>query len=145
MPQRAETPRQQTDRRQFLRQGWVWLRLAALAALFYPLLQFLGFRVPRKPREVKIPKELGIGSFHLEQEFILFRDETGPWAVSRTCTHLGCRVNFQEQEQLLLCPCHQSRFTSRGARVSGPAEKNLPLFPVTAMAEGEGKGYVVHL
>ncbi|MDA8166054.1 MAG: ubiquinol-cytochrome c reductase iron-sulfur subunit [Desulfobacteraceae bacterium] len=144
MQQNVDTCRQ-TDRRQFLRQGWAWLRLAALAALLYPLIQFLGFRVPRKPRDIKVYKEIKVGGFHMEPEFILFRDEKGTWAVSRTCTHLGCRVSFQEQEKLIVCPCHHSRFTSRGLRVGGPAKKNLPQFPVTAMAEGEGKGYVVHL
>jgi cytochrome b6-f complex iron-sulfur subunit len=144
MQHKAQTHRQ-TDRRQFLRKGWDWLRLATLAALCYPLLDFLGFRVPRKPREVKVHRDLKVGGFYLDPEFILFRDETGPWAVSRTCTHLGCRVNYQERQKVIICPCHQSHFTPKGVRVSGPAKKNLPRFPVTAMTKGEGKGYVVHL
>ena len=133
------------DRRTFLKQSWSWLRFAILAAFLYPLLEFLGYRVPRKPREVKVHKVVKEGGFYLDQEFILFQGATGAWAVSRTCTHLGCRVNYQEKEQLIVCPCHQSRFTSKGVRISGPAQKNLPTYPVAEMPEGEGKGYVVIL
>lgn len=121
----------------------IWLGVAA--ALVYPLLRFLGYHAPRQPRLVKIHKTPLVGGFVVEHDFILFVGEQGPWAVSRKCTHLGCRLNYKEKEQLLLCPCHQSRFTVAGRRISGPAQKDLPTFHVTRMAEQEGKGYVVTL
>ena len=46
--------------------------------------------------------------------------------LSLTCTHLGCRV--QADEDGFTCPCHGSRFDSQGAVRNGPAP--APLHPV---------------
>jgi ubiquinol-cytochrome c reductase iron-sulfur subunit len=50
-------------------------------------------------------------------------------AYSKVCTHLGCPVGLYEQElQLLVCPCHQSMFDVRNGAVPqfGPAPRPLP-------------------
>jgi len=133
------------QRRQVLAAGWRWLWLAVTAALLYPLFRFLGFKVPRKPRRVEVHKSLKVTGFIIEHEFIIFDGPQGPWAVSRKCTHLGCRLNYRENEHLLLCPCHQSRFSVHGKRLHGPAERNLPAYAVVPLHEGEDKGYVVTL
>lgn len=96
----------------------------------YPLFRFLGFTVAAKPRYVKVHTPSTVREFWLEPEFILFRGGESPWAVSRTCTHLGCRLNYDEKEKLLICPCHQSRFTAAGKRVSGPATRDLAVYDV---------------
>jgi thiosulfate dehydrogenase [quinone] large subunit len=31
-------------------------------------------------------------------------------AYSRVCTHAGCLVGYDAQEQLLVCPCHGAAF-----------------------------------
>lgn len=31
-----------------------------------------------------------------------------------TCTHLGCKVDYQAPEKRFFCPCHQSAFTLEG-------------------------------
>jgi len=134
------------SRRLLLVEAWSWLRWLAGALLLYPVFRFLGYRAPRQPRLVKVDKAVPVGGFALEHDFVLFVDEKGPWAVSRRCTHLGCRLNYQEKEGVLLCPCHQSRFSPAGQRLSGPAEKNLPRFAVSIQREGESaKGYIVTL
>lgn len=133
------------QRRGFLRRGWDWIRLAALAVLCYPLLRFVGFTVPKKPRLVRVEKLMNPGDVYLDPEFALFRDDKQAWAVSRTCTHLGCRLNYSEKEHQLICPCHQSRFTPKGERVEGPATKNLPLFPVEKLSDPQKSGYIVSL
>jgi cytochrome b6-f complex iron-sulfur subunit len=113
--------------------------------LLYPLLRFAGFAVKPKPRHIKVAAPLPVSGFHAEQEFILFARGEQAWAVSRTCTHLGCRVNFLEDQQLIECPCHQSRFSEQGKRLRGPAEQDLPVYEVAVQkgADGETTSYVV--
>ena len=144
MPNRNGIPNYGT-RRDVLQQGWAWVCLAAFMVLCYPLFRFLQFQVPRQARLVKIAKLLPLGGFVLEQDFVLFEGEKGPWAISRKCTHLGCRLNYLVKEQQLVCPCHQSRFLPNGKRVAGPARKDLPIFQVTREEEGKDKGYIVTL
>jgi quinol---cytochrome c reductase iron-sulfur subunit len=60
-------------------------------------------------------------------------------AYSKVCTHAGCPVGlYQEEEHLLLCPCHQSTFdVRRGAQpTSGPAARPLPQLPIEVDADG---------
>jgi len=125
--------------------GYLWLQWLAGALLLYPVMKFIDFSPPKKPRLVKVLKEVAINGFVVEHDFILFVDQDGPRAISRKCTHLGCRLNYQTRENVLLCPCHQSRFTTGGRRISGPAPKDLPSYPVTKMSGNEGPGYVVSL
>jgi ubiquinol-cytochrome c reductase iron-sulfur subunit len=61
------------------------------------------------------------------------------FAYSRVCTHAGCAVaQYEDEAQMLLCPCHQSTFDLRdGARpVAGPAARPLPQLPLAIDADG---------
>ncbi len=99
-------------------------------AFLYPLLRFIGFRVPRKPQRIEITKHLLPGQFHSTPQFILFTSESKVWAVARRCTHLGCTLHYLEKEDILECPCHQSRFSKDGLVLNGPARKALKVYPV---------------
>ena len=86
------------DRRQLLL-GWGRWAAALAATLFvYPLLRFTGFQVPRKPRLVEVPAPLPLSGVHTGPDFLLFAAGDSARAVSRTCTHLGCRLNYQEDK-----------------------------------------------
>jgi cytochrome b6-f complex iron-sulfur subunit len=140
---------QQEERRSFITGLVRWAAALTSAALIHPLLKFSGYTIKPKPRYVKIPAPLPRSGVHAEREFFLFAssDRQQAWAVSRTCTHLGCRVNFLEDKQLIECPCHQSRFTPQGARIAGPAQRNLPVFKVEVQKDETGTltGYVVEI
>jgi Rieske Fe-S protein len=51
-------------------------------------------------------------------------------AVSPTCTHLGCQVNFNAAERSWDCPCHGSRFAPDGTVLHGPAVHRLERKPL---------------
>jgi len=100
-------------------------------ALFYPILRFVGYSIPKKPVYVKISSQLPLTGYIISQDFILFDKNDLCWALSRRCTHLGCKLHYSETEDILECPCHQSRFhASTGEVLKGPAKKSLTLFPV---------------
>ncbi len=58
-----------------------------------------------------------------------YRDEEGQiHAVSATCTHLGCIVNWNSAEKSWDCPCHGGRYSCDGEVLHGPPVKNLELY-----------------
>jgi Rieske Fe-S protein len=42
------------------------------------------------------------------------------FALSATCTHLGCLVRWRSDEGLFVCPCHTGKFDAEGNVVLGP-------------------------
>jgi len=122
-------------RRNLLKKTFFWFTGILLS---WPLLDFIITKRYRPPREVRISRKIVPGEFIVEPEFVLFQNENGPTAISRTCTHLGCRINYLPEEKIFLCPCHQSRFSIQGKYISGPARKNLGTFKVVPMEDGQG-------
>jgi ubiquinol-cytochrome c reductase iron-sulfur subunit len=60
-------------------------------------------------------------------------------AYSKVCTHLGCPVGLYEQQlQLLVCPCHQSMFNATNGAIPqfGPAPRPLPQLPLYIDTDG---------
>ena len=105
-------------------------------AFLYPVLQFAGFKIPKKPTYVQINKPLTSSGFLVTTGFILFDRNDKCWALSRKCTHLGCKLNYNEDSDILECPCHQSRFNvETGEVVQGPARKALTFLPVEKRQE----------
>ena len=62
-------------------------------------------------------------------------------ARSAICTHQGCTVQFSQQDETFVCPCHGSVFDARDGRVlQGPAPSPLPA--VRIAEGGDGRLYV---
>jgi len=56
----------------------------------------------------------------------VYRDPAGDiFRLSPVCQHAGCIVHWNEAERTWDCPCHGSRFTGDGRRISGPATSDL--------------------
>lgn len=43
----------------------------------------------------------------------------------QVCTHMGCALNWNEEEQSWDCACHGSRFTKEGETIDNPAQSML--------------------
>lgn len=53
-------------------------------------------------------------------------DESGtPIALSATCTHLGCTVQWNTADNQFQCPCHGGRFAPDGTVAGGPPPRPL--------------------
>lgn len=95
--------------------------------------------LPGPVRRSKIgpPEQFAPGSetAFAEQNFVLFRDNEGFYAISNTCTHLGCTVTRLQDG--FACPCHGSRFDNKGGVIGGPAPRPLPWLEVSRAANGD--------
>ena len=62
---------------------------------------------------------------------LIIRTKEREWgAVWRICTHGNCDVEWDEQEEVVVCPCHISIFSTDGLVLQGPAERDLKFFPI---------------
>lgn len=133
-PQEAKPPR-----RGFLLRLWLGLVFLASAEMLWVVFSFLK---PR-PAATRANAEAIITAGRAEEfkpnsvtafprgHFYLVRLEDGGFlALSRRCTHLGCTVPWQEEENRFVCPCHGSVFDISGAVVRSPAPRALDLFRV---------------
>lgn len=97
-------------------------------------LRFVGDRISKRGRRPIEDLQPGEGDIvRLRGEAVAgHRDELGVLhAVSPTCTHLGCRVNWNTAERSWDCPCHGSRFAPSGEVLQGPAVHSLERKPIT--------------
>ncbi len=123
------------QRRSFLKILTSLLGLTALGTLIYPLCRFLapvasstGIKtvvIPQAEVPVGATKNLLVG----ETPSIIIHKTTGYIVLSRVCTHLGCLVNYNASQQLLICPCHNGTYDLDGNVVSGPPPRPLEKFP----------------
>ena len=64
--------------------------------------------------------------------FFLIRAHDGGFlAVYQRCTHLGCSVSWEADQNRFFCPCHASSFDLQGDVQNPPAPRALDTFPIT--------------
>ncbi len=125
------------DRRQFLGLAWLTTGLLFVGETLGALFKFIqpvitgGFGGTVKAGTLE---EFPPGSITLVKEgrFFLSRLDDGSFlALWQRCTHLGCSVPWEEDEELFHCPCHGSIFDKLGEVQGGPAPRPMDYFPVT--------------
>lgn len=129
-----------TPRRRFLKVLWAGLGLVALGELVLMVISF--FRpVSKKEDPVAADRLIDAGSidtyepgtvaaFVRGQFYLVCFDNGGFLAVSGKCTHLGCAVPWDKEQQKFVCPCHASEFDISGNVLSSPAPRALDLFKI---------------
>src|SRR5205085_1486537 len=138
------------DRRTFL--TWIGVAWAALVASSVGLtLGTVRFLFPNVLSEPPSTFRAGqVSSFeenHVDDKFkdvgswvIKAKDERGRpiiYALSTTCTHLGCTPNWLEAEKKFKCPCHGSGFKISGVNFEGPAPRPLERYAVRLADDGQ--------
>jgi cytochrome b6-f complex iron-sulfur subunit len=66
-----------------------------------------------------------------KQRLYVVRTPEGFYALSATCTHLGCTTRYDKDAGRIACPCHGSRFALDGHVAQGPAPRPLPRVEIT--------------
>ena len=61
----------------------------------------------------------------------------GIFALSTTCTHLGCIPNWLAADGKFKCPCHGSGFRMSGINFEGPAPRPLERFRIVLADDGQ--------
>lgn len=88
------------------------------------------------PVTLRVAREDGYNQVIERRSIFLVRSgESGVIAIDSTCTHLGCRVSWDADEQLIKCPCHGGIYDREGTVKSGPPP--APLARLTTKVEGD--------
>lgn len=97
-----------------------------------------------EPEPIVAASELDVGDTYLfrypveDEPAVLLRlgDEEFV-AFSQKCTHLGCVVFYQHDENRWHCPCHEGNFeAATGAVISGPPTRPLGRIDVEVRSDG---------
>lgn len=143
-------PAKGKDRRGFLAAAFLtWFGIAWVtmsASLLGMLLGTVRFLFPNVLSEP--PNKFKVGfpdQFEDGKVVDRFKDQ-GTWvvryngiiyALSTTCTHLGCTPNWLEREGKFKCPCHGSGFKITGVNFEGPAPRPLERWAVSIGDDGQ--------
>jgi len=72
-----------------------------------------------------------------DQNTWVVRKDGKIYALSTTCTHLGCTPNWLEKEAKFKCPCHGSGFYMSGINFEGPAPRPLERWAISVGDDGQ--------
>src|SRR5512144_1404772 len=136
------------------RRAWLGLAWGAFSAASAAALAATGrFMFPNvlnePPQQFKagFPNEYGMGvDERWKEKFGVWLVRTaedidqhasGFYALSTTCTHLGCTPNYLSAENKFKCPCHGSGFRTTGVNCEGPAPRPLERVRIVLAEDGQ--------
>jgi len=140
--QAREEEKREESRRDFLNEiTWGALGVAGLSGALWTH-QFLSPDVLFEPSttfRAGDPDLYTVNSvtFLQEQQVYIVRTEVGFYAISAVCTHLGCITQWKPEANMIVCPCHGSKFQSNGMKIEGPATRHQPHYAINLTADGE--------
>jgi cytochrome b6-f complex iron-sulfur subunit len=137
-------PKELGRRDWFLAVAWLLFAVSSLVATLFYVVRFLFPNVTYEPPlqfKAGLPTEFAPG--RVDERFKegfgtwIVRNELGLYALSTTCTHLGCTPNWLEAEQKFKCPCHGSGFRKTGINFEGPAPRPLERYRISLADDGQ--------
>jgi len=111
--------------------------LGAMGRFMFPNVLF------EPPQEFKagFPEDFAIDAvderFKATYGVWIVRESAGFYALSTTCTHLGCTPNWLAAEEKFKCPCHGSGFVKTGINIEGPAPRPLERYRIVLAEDGQ--------
>ena len=118
---------------------------ATLVSFFYPIVRYLIPPVTSEPSlsELELPfkaSELVSNSARIVpfggKPVLVFRTLSGEIkALTATCTHLACTVQYRPERSDIWCACHNGAYNAQGVNVSGPPPR--PLTALNVFVRGE--------
>jgi len=117
---------------------------AVLLPIVYPILKFLV--PPRTPESTQRTVVAGRLSELKPNSGKIFQFGTRPGllirtadgeikALSATCTHLDCTVQYREDQQHIWCACHNGHYDVNGRNISGPPPRPLEQYVVNVQGD----------
>ncbi|HXH59839.1 MAG TPA: ubiquinol-cytochrome c reductase iron-sulfur subunit [Fimbriimonadaceae bacterium] len=81
-------------------------------------------------KETRFTMEIKDGFRKTDRTYVIFlgRRNGAVVAFNPSCTHLGCRVKYQDEKKRFFCPCHGGVFDVNGKVVAGPPPRPLDRF-----------------
>ncbi len=136
----CELPADLSRRKFFVRMGAGSIAVAALGTGVFGY-QYMSPNVLFEPSQIVNagkPEEYEPNSvtFDPKNSIYVVRDAAGFYALSATCTHLGCVTAWKPEMDQIACPCHGSKFRKDGTKIEGPAPKPLPWLRMWVSEEG---------
>jgi len=147
-PAAAKSAAGKESRRGFLGiMSWfaaAWVALAGSLGLM--LLGTVRFLFPNVLSEPPSKFKVGFPSQYEEGKVVERYKDQNAWivkyqgqiyALSTTCTHLGCTPNWLESAGKFKCPCHGSGFFITGVNFEGPAPRPLERWAISIAEDGQ--------
>lgn len=110
---------------------------AAMTRFLFPNVLF----EPPQTFKAGLPEDYDVGKVdeRWKEKFGVWivRSEQEVYALSTTCTHLGCTPNWLEGENKFKCPCHGSGFYRTGINFEGPAPRPLERYRIVLADDGQ--------
>jgi Rieske Fe-S protein len=113
--------------------------LASLASLLYPVMRYLvpppvvdlgGDEVIAAKVGALKPNSGQIFRFGSHPGLLILAADGTYHALSATCTHLGCTVQYRPDMGEVWCACHNGTYSIEGKNISGPPPRPLDVFDV---------------
>jgi cytochrome b6-f complex iron-sulfur subunit len=122
--------------------AWTTLTTSLAAMTLYTLRFLFPNALEEPPSKVKVgfPYQYEDGKVverFKDQNIWIVRDKGIIYALSTTCTHLGCTPNWLEREEKFKCPCHGSGFRITGINFEGPAPRPLERWAIGLADDGQ--------
>jgi cytochrome b6-f complex iron-sulfur subunit len=129
-------------RRSFLKALLVLFGTVSFTSFVYPLVRFLAPQgnANTVSKAVLAKPEIPAGGSKIvvindKPVIVINRPGKGFIALSKVCTHLGCLVEYDKDNNRLICPCHAGTYDLEGNVLSGPPPR--PLSKVPLKVEGD--------